>query len=369
MAIELHPPLPAATLTIDLAALCANWRHLAAQGPVAGACAAVVKANGYGLGARPVAAALYAAGCRHFFVALVDEALHLRPHLPADTQLFVLHGALPGAEADCAAQQLIPVLNSLEQIERWRAQAARSGRRLPAALQVDTGMARLGLVPDEWARVDAQALQGIEPVLLMSHLVSAEDPADPINALQLQRFQTARRHWPGVPCSLANSSGVFLGPDWHFDILRPGAALYGVAPTLGRANPMRPVVRLQAPLIRWHRVEAGAGVGYNHIWQAQGPRHIATLSVGYADGWLRSLSNRASLRFQGQTVPLVGRVSMDTITVDVTDVAPDRLQPGVGFDLIDELHDINVLAAEAGTNAYEVLTSLGQRYHRNYLAP
>jgi alanine racemase len=300
-------------------------------------------------------------------VALVDEALHLRPHLPADTHLFVLHGALPGAEADCAAQRLTPVLNSLDQIERWRAQAARSGRRLPAALQVDTGMARLGLVPDEWERADAQALEGIVPMLLMSHLVSAEDPADPLNALQLQRLHAARRHWPGQPCSLANSSGVFLGRDWHFDLLRPGAALYGVAPTLGQANPMRPVVRLQAPLIRWHRVEAGAGVGYNHTWQAPGPRQIATLSVGYADGWLRSLSNRASVRFQGQALPLVGRVSMDTITVDVTGIAPDRLHPGAAFELLDEVHDINALATEAGTNAYEVLTSLGQRYHRNYL--
>jgi alanine racemase len=358
--------VPAATLSIDLTALCDNWRLLCRQAEGA-RCAAVVKAGAYGLGTEPVAAALYAAGCRDFFVALVDEALALRPRLASDARLFVLHGALPGAEAECAAQALIPVLNSRDQVERWSRLARSRGTPLPAALQVDTGMARLGLTAAELDRIDAAALQGIEPALLMSHLASAEDPADPLNELQLERFQAARQRWPRLPCSLANSSGIFLGPRWHFDLLRPGAALYGVAPTLGRPNPMRPVVRLQGRLIQWREVAAGDGVGYNHAWRAASPGRIATVSVGYADGYLRSLSNRGHLRFQGQRVPLVGRVSMDTVTVDVSGVPADSLVPGAAFDLIDEAHDINALAAEAGTNAYEILTSLGSRYARTYI--
>lgn len=359
----------AATLQIDLGALCANWRLLGAQAAPSTHCAAVVKADAYGLGADAVAPALYQAGCRDFFVALVDEALHLRPLLPADARVFVLHGALPGAEPDCAVADVIPVLNSLDQIGRWRALAAKLGRRLPAALQADTGMARLGLAQAELVQVDSAALQGIDVVLTMSHLVSAEEPVDPINALQLASFQQVRRRWPQVPSSLANSSGVFLGRDYHFQLLRPGAALYGVTPTVGQPNPMRPVVRLQGRLIQWREVEAGDGVGYNHTWTAAQRSRVATVSVGYADGWLRSLSNRARLHLNGTPVPLIGRVSMDTVTVDVTELPVDALVPGAAFDLIDPMHDINAVAAEAGTNAYEILTSLGPRYHRAYTQP
>lgn len=173
--------------------------------------------------------------------------------------------------------------------------------------------------------------------------------------------------WPSALGCLANSSGVFLGHDFHFDLARPGAALYGVAPMAGRPNPMRPVVRLQGRLIQWREVAPGEGVGYNHTWQAGRASRIATVSVGYADGYLRSLSSRAQLRFEGATLPLVGRVSMDTVTVDVTGVPVERLQPGALFDLIDAVQDINALALEAGSNAYEILTSLGLRYRRQYL--
>jgi alanine racemase len=365
--VSVNPPHAAAALSINLGALRDNWRLLGRQTQGQARCAAVVKADAYGLGAEAVAPALYDVGCRDFFVALVDEALHLRPLLPAAARLFVVHGAMPGAEADCAAAGVTPVLNSLDQIERWRALAARLGRRLPAALQADTGMARLGLAQAELSRVDSAALQGIDVVLTMSHLVSAEEPADPINALQLASFHQVRQRWPRAPSSLANSSGVFLGHDYHFQLLRPGAALYGVAPTVGRPNPMRPVVRLQGRLIQWREVEAGQGVGYNHTWTAAQRCRVATISVGYADGWLRSLSNRAQLRFNGTPVPLIGRVSMDTVTVDASALPADALVPGAAFDLIDEVHDINAVAAEAGTNAYEILTSLGPRYHRAYI--
>lgn len=369
------PPLSRAhaVLHIDLGALVDNWRSLARQAAPA-RCGAVVKADAYGLGAAPVVRSLLDAGCREFFVALVDEGVRLREALadawPGDARLHVLHGPLPGAEADCLAHGLVPVLNSLDQVARWRALARREGRALPAALQVDTGMARLGLPPTALARLANQGdgLEGIATTLVMSHLVSAEDPGDPLNRRQLERFLPWRARFPGAQGCLANSSGIFLGPDFHLDLVRPGAALYGVAPVLGQPNPMRPVVRVQARLIQWREIAAGEAVGYNHTWRAERCTRLATVSVGYADGYLRSASNRSQLRFGGQAVPVVGRVSMDTVTVDVTDVAIDQLLPGALFDVVDEVQDINALACAADTNAYEILTSLGARYRREYLS-
>ena len=360
-------PTHAAQLTIDLGAIRNNWHLLQSQAKPDVSCAAVVKADAYGLGATRVASALYQAGCRDFFVALVDEALTLRPTLPHDARLFVLHGPLPGTEQACEQAGVIPVLNSREQISAWSDLAARLGRTLQAAVQFDTGMARLGLALNDPLCRDSEDLLGIKPVLLMSHLVGAEDPQDPCNQLQLQRFKAIRQHWAGVPASLANSSGVFLGHDFHFDLLRPGAALYGVAPTLTEPNPMNPVVRLTGRLIQSHWVEAGEGVGYNHTWTARRRTRVATVSAGYADGYLRSLSNRAHLHIMGKPVSLIGRVSMDTVTVDATDVPDPHLLPGAPVELINDAHDINALAAEAGTNAYEILTSLGPRYQRRYI--
>jgi alanine racemase len=361
----------AAVLTIDLDAVVANWRLMARR--VAPArCAAVVKADAYGLGATPVVRALLHAGCRSFFVAWVDEGVRLRESLrdawPADASLHVLHGALPGTEADCLGHGLLPVLNSSEQVARWQSLAHQHGRALPAALQVDTGMARLGLSPAALRRLldSSDGLSGINTTVLMSHLVSAEEQGDPINQQQLRLFRPWRERFPAAQGCLANSSGIFLGPEFHFDLVRPGAALYGVAPIAGQPNPMRPVVRVQARLIQCRDIEAGEGVGYNHTWRAQRTTRLATVSVGYADGYLRSASNRSQLRFQGMAVPLVGRVSMDTVTVDVTDVDATQLAPGALFDVVDGVQDINALALASNTNAYEILTSLGTRYRRQY---
>jgi len=373
----------AATLTIDLGAIVENWRSLVARFGGSGirsspttlsksACAAVVKADAYGLGLAAVGPALYQAGCRDFFVALMDEGIQLRALVPPDATVYVLHGPQPGAEIECAQHALIPVLNSPDQLQRWSNLANSRGERLRAALQVDTGMHRLGFNARDFADMSSESIRGelsaIEPVLLMSHLVSAEDPADPMNQIQLEQFNIARMNWPGLRCSLANSSGIFLGPAWHFDLLRPGAALYGVAPVLNRPNPMRSVIQLQAPIIQVRTIAPGDRVGYNHTWRASRPTRVATLSVGYADGYLRSLSNRATVRFMGQSAPLIGRVSMDMVTVDVTELPEHALASGALFDLIDPVHDINQVATEAGTNAYEILTSLGPRYRRHYLA-
>jgi alanine racemase len=355
-------------LTVDLAAIRANYQLL--RGRLNGvACAGVVKADAYGLGAAQVAPALAAEGCRHFFVAHLDEAILLRPHLPAGAELLVLHGVPPGAEADCAEHNAIPVLNSLQQIDAWTALARKRGGTLPAILQVDSGMSRLGLSPSELAAVagDPQRLGGIALRYVMSHLACAEQQGMALNAEQLGRFRAARGVLPDAPASFANSSGIFLGRDYHFDLARPGAALYGVAPVAGQPNPMRPVIRLQGRIVQVREIAAGDAVGYGGTWRTDRPRRVATVSVGYADGFLRSLSNRAS-GFVGDTeVSLIGIVSMDTITFDVSAVSPDALAPGGFIDLIDPRNPVDAVADRAGTIGYEILTSLGHRYFRRYL--
>lgn len=239
----------AAVLTIDLGAVVENWLDLSRRAAPAH-CAAVVKADAYGLGATPVVRALLRAGCREFFVALVDEGIRLRESLgqdwPHDALLHVLHGAPPGAEADCLAHGLVPVLNNVDQVGRWQALARRTGRALPAALHVDTGMARLGLPPATLRRLadSPDGLSGIATTLVMSHLVGADAAHDPVSRRQLELFRPWRRRFPAARGSLAHSSGIFLGSEFHFDLVRPGAALYGMAPLAGQPNPMRQVVHV-----------------------------------------------------------------------------------------------------------------------------
>ncbi len=353
-----------AVLEVDLAAIVANWRSLCARhrsGPVAG----VVKADGYGLGARSVAPALYAAGCRHFFVALLDEALAIRDLVP-DAMLAVLGGLIPGSEADCIAHDVVPVLGSLGEIDAWTAAARWSGRALPAMLHIDTGMSRLGLDTRELATLqqDNARLGGVDLRYAMTHLVASEVAADPLNRLQRERFAAACAGLPPAPRSFANSSGIFLGDGWGSDLARPGAALYGVNPIPGAPNPMRPTVRLQARVLAVRDVPPGTGVGYNATWHAARPSRIATAAIGYADGLHRSLSNAGRAFFDGQPVPLVGRVSMDLTTFDVTE-APGVV-PGAWLEIIGPAQSLDDLAAAAQTNGYEVLTSLGRRFHRIY---
>lgn len=358
-----------ALLTIDLEALCNNWRLLRSKVGLAD-CAAVVKADAYGLGALRVGPALAAAGCRHFFVAHLDEGMALRPLLPAQATVYVLHGAPPGAEAECAAHGLVPVLNSRQQIDAWRGVALSLGRRLPAIVQVDSGMARLGLSAPELAQLaaDPSAFDGIDVAYVMSHLACADEPQHPANAAQLASFVAARRLLPVAPATFANSSGIFMGAAYHFELARPGAALYGVAPVPGQPNPMQPVVRLQGKVMQTRMVEAGAAVGYSASWVAPQASRIATVSVGYADGYLRSLSGRGSAWLGEVELPLVGRVSMDTITVDVSALPEGAIVPGTLLDLLTPQHNVDAVAARAGTIGYEILTSLGSRYERTYLS-
>ena len=356
-----------AVLRIDLPALRANYRLLKSKLGIA-QCGAAVKADAYGLGAVPVAQALYAENCRHFFVAHLEEAIALRPHLASDAQIIVMHGSPVGYEAEFLQYQCLPVLNSTQQIAAWKALAQQQQRALPALLQVDTGMARMGLSTQEidaWQN-DSQFLAGIDVQYLMSHLASAEDQANPMNRAQLAKFTQLRALLPGVKASLANSSGIFLGSDFHFDLARPGAALYGVAPVAGQANPLQAVAHLQGRIIQTREIPAGTGVGYGSTWRSTQIARIATVAVGYADGWMRSLSNRGIAHIAGQEVPMVGNVSMDTITLDVSCVAAEHLQPGALVDLISATNTVDAVAAKAHTIGYEILTSLGARYERHY---
>ncbi|AWL07073.1 alanine racemase [Massilia oculi] len=359
-------------LTIDLDAVRANYRLLRERGQAGtaqAACAAVLKADAYGLGMGQVAQALVREGCRSFFVAHLDEGIRLRRLVPEDCTIHVMHGAMPGAARDCLAHDLVPVLNDPGQLAEWRALARDLGRALPAALQVDTGMSRMGMAPPDLDRLrqDPDWLKGIDLRLVMSHLACADEPAHPLNEHQRQRFEEVRALFPGVPASLANSSGVFLGGAWHFDLLRPGCALYGINPQPGHANPLAQAVSLAARVVQLRTVAAGDIVGYGARYVAPGERRIATIAIGYADGWLRALTGRSQAFVDGMAVPFAGTVSMDSITLDVTGIAESRIAPGQAVDLLCPQQTVDDVAAQAGTIGYEVLTRLGPRFHRRYV--
>ena len=365
-------------LRIDLDAIAANYRVLRAR--LAGAtCGAVVKADGYGLGAAKVAKALAGAGCRDFFVALIDEGVEIRAVLPA-ADIYAFCGATPETAAALAEHRLIPALNDLGQIEaysayaRTRATEAGGGDgsgRLAALIHIYNGITPSCLEAREVAALadNPERLAGIEVKYVMSHLAAAEEPADPLNARQLAAFDDARaRLGPGIdaPASFANSSGIFLGPDYHFDLARPGAALYGIAPQAGVPNPMTQVVRLQGKILQVRDVDSPMTVGYGATHRVRAKGRIATVGVGYADGYFRALGNRGHAYIGETRVPVVGRVSMDLITFDVAKVPPDQAVPGGFIDLISDHHPVDALAEEAGTIGYEILTALGRRYHRIY---
>ena len=355
-------------LTIDLAAIADNYRTLCRQA-APGTCAAVVKANAYGLGIDQVAPTLWQAGARVFFVALPDEALVLRTALP-DAHIGVLGGLLPGSAEAMAAAAVWPVLNHLGEVAAWAALARRIGiASLPAFLHIDTGMNRLGLPPDERARLaaDPGLLHGIDLRGILSHLACADDADSPMTADQARAFRSALATLPPAPTSLANSSGLFRPAAAGFDLARPGMALYGLNPTPERPNPMRPVVGLTVPILQVRHVDSPMTVGYGASHQFAGPAKIATIPVGYADGLLRSISNSGVVWLAGRPAPIVGRVSMDLVTVDVSGIPEDMIACGQPVELLGPHQDADTLARAAGTIGYEILTGLGGRYRREYL--
>lgn len=354
---------PSAILHIDLAAIVENWRLLAARA-TPGAVAGVVKANAYGLGADKVAPALRAAGCRHFFVAHLAEGIALRETLGSGPMIAVLNGFAPGADGDAA---LVPVLNSLGDVLAHAAAGRSAGQARRALLHLDTGMARLGLDAAEQARLvaDHSLLAGLDLLYVMTHLACADEPDHPLNAEQAARFDRACAVLPKFKRSFANSSGLFRGADYASDLARPGCALYGINPTPGLPNPLRQVLRLEAPVLQIREIPAGASVGYGASFMAARPSRIATIAVGYADGYLRCLSGQGVAAYRDMILPMVGRVSMDLITLDVTDVP--GLVPGDAVTLIGgAAPSPDDLAARAGTIGYEILTSIGARYRRAY---
>ncbi|TIN27730.1 MAG: alanine racemase [Mesorhizobium sp.] len=355
-----------AILTIDLGAIRENYRRLKARlGDVR--CAGVLKADGYGVGASQVAAALLREGCDIFFVALLAEGVALRRSIGPGPAIFVLNGIPPGAEPDAVAADLCAVINSMGQLAAWRVAARRAGRKLAAAIQVDSGMSRLGMAPTEVEAVaeDISAFDGIDVRYVMSHLACADEPEHPANERQRLAFERLRKMLPKAPASLANSSGIFLGQSFYYDLARPGAALYGINPTPAQPNPMLPVVRLQAKVAQTRSIEKGAGVGYGHTYQAQGPLRLATISFGYADGWQRRAASAAW--FEGVRLPFLGRVSMDSIILDISALPAGKLREGDLVELLGPSQSVDDAAGHAGTIGYEILTSLGPRFHRQYV--
>lgn len=366
------PDASTAVLTIDLAAIAENYKILAEQ--VAPAlCGAAIKADAYGLGAAMVAPVLHRAGCDHFFVATLDEALALRP-VVATSRIYILNGLPAGAAEIVAAENLIPVLGTLEQIDVWRRYCSTALPR-PAALMIDSGMSRLGLSETDMMRLasDPALLQGIPIVQAMSHLACSDDQANPMNLKQLTRFQALAERFPWPEgtrpaLSLAASAGCFLGTDYHFDLARPGAALYGLEPVIGRPNPMRPVVALEGKILQIRDVDLGMTVGYGATHQFRGRSRLAVIGVGYADGLFRSLGNRGAVFVAGERAPIVGRISMDLMTADIGHLPPSAARVGDPVEIIGPHQSVDDLARDAGTIGYEILTALGGRYLRRYHA-
>lgn len=354
-----------AILTIDLSAIVSNWRNVAAAAGVPAA--AVVKANGYGLGAVPVSRALARAGCSRFFVAHLDEGVQLRAALP-DVEIAILNGLLPDAEAIYQAHRLMPVLNDPGQIDRWLAFCSSQNAALPALLQIDTGMNRLGMTAGEWGSVALKSeVMAFPWIALMSHLACADVPDHPLNATQLRLFNAACAMAPALKASLSASSGSFLGPDFAFDFVRPGAALYGVNPHPGFPNRLANPVLLDARILQVREIDGGSPVGYGATHKTSGRAKIATIALGYADGFLRSGSGHGNVMVGRWPAPIVGRISMDLITIDVTQVPVDTLEKAGWVNVIGEFRTLDDVATDAGSISYEILTSLGERFDRRYI--
>jgi alanine racemase len=357
-------------LTVDLDALVANWRKLE-KTAVPAECAGVVKADAYGCGIEPVARALASAGCKTFFVATLEEARAARAAMPT-ADIYVLNGFFQNTGEAYAKIDCKPVIGDLNELAEWDVFCRRSGWNGGAAIHIDTGLHRLGLTVTDAHGLIPRINAGDHGItLVMSHLASAEQLNNPVNARQLAAFREIASLFTGVPTSLANSSGIYLGAQFVFDLVRPGAALYGVNPTPEADNPMQPVVELKARIVQIRNIERGDTVGYGGTWTARRPTRLAIVSAGYADGYFRAASANDGTRgaeviVAGRRCPIAGRVSMDLIAVDITDLPPIGARRGHMVTLLGEGITVDELAHHFGTIGYEVLTSLGPRYARIY---
>ena len=364
-------------LTVDLTALTENWKDMARRSGKARA-SAVVKADAYGTGIEDAGEALFMAGARDFFVATVDEGVTLRPYAP-DARIFVLSGVWPGTERRLFENDLVPVISSEEQLAFWMAVLADYGD-YPCALNVDTGFNRLGLSMEEAMALadDVSRPASFAPVLVMSHLACSDDHSSEMNKQQLESFRQVSAAYEGIVSSLAASGGIFLGSDYHFDLTRPGIALYGGEAVNGLANPMRPVVIAEARIIQVRTAKAGESVGYGRALQLTRDSRLAVVSAGYADGYLRSQSSGGvPLRqvvpeggygfLAGRKIPIAGRITMDLTIFDVTDLPENAVRAGDYVELFGKNVLVDDVARSAGTIGYEILTSIGLRHERRYL--
>lgn len=363
----------AGQLVINLLALQNNYRLCQEQVGAHCEIGAAVKADAYGIGVAEAAPALYAAGCRSFFVATLGEGVQLRSILPDhEARICVLGGLQPDAEEIFDFHTLTPVLNSYEQIERWMQYSKRTRPHLKCIIHIDTGMARLGLCEEETQKLKANMTEitnTLDVEAVMSHFACADEKGHPLNDLQLQRFQNASDSFLFAKKSLANSSGIFRGSQYHFDLARPGMCLYGLNPTPETENPMQEVVSLDVPLLQTRSIKKGESAGYGASWVADKDTLIGTVQIGYADGFFRTNSNHAStLYWHNYKCPVVGRVSMDVTIVSLENI-PEGMLPVAGdlLEVIGPHQSADDLALSAGTIGYEILTSLGRRYARTYL--
>jgi alanine racemase len=362
--------LAGAVLSIDLGAIQKNWRFLDSHAGSAN-CGAAVKGNAYGLGIEPVSKALWQAGCTNFFVARPKEGEELRAILPEAT-IYVLDGLFTGQAEFYAQNNLVPALISIDEAREWAAFGTHYGHNLPCAIHVDTGINRLGFSVRNFEALlaETETTKGLNITLLMSHMACADEPAHPLNKKQRDAFNAVRAMLPGVPASLANSSGIFLGADYAHDLVRPGIALYGGNPTPHLPNPMTAVALLEGTIMQTRDVHKGETVGYSATWEARRETRIAVLGAGYKDGVPRSLSSGNSnhppqVFLGGKRCPIVGRISMDMMVVDVTDVERP-IKRGDQAEILGPNILIDEAANWAGTISYELLTRLGSRYARLY---
>lgn len=353
--------LTQATLTVNLSAIADNYALLRSR-HAKNQTAAVVKADAYGLGVKSVAPVLQKTGCKHFFVATLEEGITLRSVI-ADAPIYIFQGPFTGEEKEYLLHRLRPVLNSPEQVARWAALPVKS----PAALHVDTGMCRLGLSQTELEKLHSDSsFAKLDLQLLMSHLAVASEPEHPLNDEQLRRFEVARKLLPSVPCSLANSSGHFLGSNFHYDLGRPGCSLYGITPNDRLPNPMRQVATLDAPILQLREVDRNETIGYGGTTRVTKGMRTATIAIGYADGIFRSLSHRFSGFIGEMEVPMLGRVSMDMLCFDVSHVPLAQIEKNPSIQLIGPRQSVDRVAELCHTIGYEVFTRIGSRVKRVY---
>lgn len=354
-------------LTINLKNLQDNYKALDLLSAPSCETAAVVKADAYGLGVSNIAPALYEVGARTFFVATLDEGIELRGILP-DVRIFILNGFWVPESHAYAEHNLVPILNSLYEINAYKSFAREKGMVMPALLHFDIGMNRLGIPSEELEKIYSMDFDGLDILYVMGHLSSSEEPENPHNEIQRKRFEEIAAHFPGVKKCLSNSGGIFLGQSYHYDLTRPGICLYGGCAREEMKKAIRSVVSLEVPVLQVHEGKKGEATGYNETYRIKEKTSLVILPIGYADGFLRYLGNDRCLYFRGKKIPIRGRVSMDLLICDLKAISEDE-GPEIGdmIEVIGEHQTLDQLAADAGTISYEILTNLGKRYNRSII--